>query len=91
MKKLMTAKKDIFDLRLARSANDLWPMLDQLYGSDPSFAAMRKHLLAEMRNAWEARPADLKSLDLERDLEPDWFQRPTMLGYVFSSTGLQAI
>ncbi|MCU0901352.1 MAG: alpha-amylase family protein, partial [Cypionkella sp.] len=31
----------------------------------------------------EARPADLKRLDLKRDLEPDWFQRADMAGYVF--------
>jgi hypothetical protein len=28
-------------------------------------------------------PDDLKWLDLRRDLEPDWFQRPDMAGYVF--------
>ena len=27
--------------------------------------------------------ADLKRLDLARDLQPDWFQRPDMAGYVF--------
>lgn len=79
----MTEIKDIFDLRLKRSANDLWPMLEQLYGAHPDYQAMRNDLLDEMRRAWKARSADLKNLDLERDLEPDWFQRPDMLGYVF--------
>lgn len=74
---------DIFDLRLARSASDLWPMLEALYGADARFPAMRSDLLDEMRKAWAARPADLKLLDLRRDLEPDWFQRPEMVGYVF--------
>jgi amylosucrase len=74
---------DIFDLRLARSASDLWPMLDALYGAHPDFAQMRSDLLAEMRKAWAQRPAYLKTLDLVRDLEPDWFQRPDMVGYVF--------
>lgn len=74
---------DIFELRLARSANDLWPMLDALYGADARYATMRETLLSEMRRAWKARPAELKTLDLRRDLEPDWFQRPEMLGYVF--------
>jgi amylosucrase len=31
----------LFDLRLARSAPDLWPMLDQLYGARPDYAAFR--------------------------------------------------
>lgn len=74
---------DIFDLRLSRSAADLWPMLETLYGHHPEYAAARETLLDEMRKAWSARPADLKTLDLQRDLEPDWFQRPDMVGYVF--------
>lgn len=79
----MHRQKDIFDLRLERSAADLWPMLDQLYSGDPRYSRMRKDLLAAMRNAWARRPADLKTQDLQRDLEPDWFQRPDMVGYVF--------
>lgn len=78
-----TREKDIFDLRLARSASDLWPMLETLYGDHPGYTGLRTALLAEMRKAWKQRPSDLKTLDLERDLEPDWFQRPDMVGYVF--------
>jgi amylosucrase len=78
-----TPDPDIFDLRLTRSAGDLMPMFDALYGSHPDHAATKAELLAEMRKAWKARPADLKLLDLRRDLEPDWFQRPDMVGYVF--------
>jgi amylosucrase len=74
---------DIFDLRLARSAPDLWPMLEALYGQHPDYAAFRDRLLRVLRGAWDARPADLRRLDLIRDLEPDWFQRPRMAGYVF--------
>lgn len=79
----MAESKDIFDLRLARSAPDLWPMLERLYGAEPGYAELVANLQAEMRSAWKARPTDLKTLDLQRDLEPDWFQRPDMLGYVF--------
>lgn len=78
-----TDTKDIFELRMSRSASDLWPMLDALYGTHPGHDALCKDLMTEMRRAWKARPADLKNLDLERDLEPDWFQRSDMLGYVF--------
>lgn len=77
------ASDDIFDLRLARSAADLWPMLDMLYGARPDYDAFRKKLLKALRAGWEARPADLRRLDLQRDLEPDWFQRPDRAGYVF--------
>lgn len=74
---------DIFDLRLDRSGSDLWPMLETLYGRHPDYEAACAELLKEMRKAWTQRPADLKTLDLKRDLEPDWFQRPDMVGYVF--------
>ncbi|MEY4871720.1 MAG: hypothetical protein RLZZ563_1050 [Pseudomonadota bacterium] len=77
------AEDDLFTLRLDRSAPDLWPMLDALYGHLPDYAAFRTALLKTLHKAWEDRPADLKRLDLKRDLEPDWFQRPDMAGYVF--------
>ncbi len=77
------AAKDIFDLRFDRSHADLWPMLEKLYGGHPAYDEFCQALTAEMRAAWKSRPADLKELDLKRDLEPDWFQRPDMLGYVF--------
>jgi amylosucrase len=77
------ATDEIFDLRLARSAPDLWPMLEALYGMRPDYPAFRERLLAVLRAGWAARPADLRRLDLQRDLEPDWFQRADRAGYVF--------
>ena len=74
---------EIFDLRLARSAADLWGMTDRLYAAHPDYPRVKAALLAAMRKAWADRPADLRRLDLQRDLEPDWFQRPGMAGYVF--------
>lgn len=79
----LPAASTIFDMRLARSAPDLWPMLEQLYGQRPDYDAFRAELEQVLREAWRTRPADLKRLDLQRDLEPDWFQRPGMIGYVF--------
>ncbi len=78
-----SAVDEIFGLRLERSNADLWPMLEALYGRHPDYDSFRERLLAAMRQGWAARPADLKRLDLKRDLEPDWFQRPDMAGYVF--------
>ncbi|MCU0904484.1 MAG: alpha-amylase family protein [Tabrizicola sp.] len=79
----MTAEDQLFDLRLARSAADLFPMLEALYGARPDYPAFREKLVKALRKGWADRPADLKRLDLQRDLEPDWFQRPGMAGYVF--------
>ena len=79
------AKPDdvIFQLRMARSAPDLWPMLTTLYGTDPGFDQFCQDLKTVLADGWKSRPADLKLLDLQRDLEPDWFLRPDMAGYVF--------
>jgi amylosucrase len=74
---------DVFDLRLARSAPDLWPMLEAIYGAHPGWESFQVDLLAALRQGWQDRPVALKRLDLQRDLEPDWFQRPDMAGYVF--------
>ena len=73
----------IFQLRMARSAPDLWPMLDALYGAHPAYDHFCHDLKAALATAWHGRPADLKLLDLKRDLEPDWFLRADMAGYVF--------
>jgi amylosucrase len=78
-----SADDEMFELRLARSAPDLFPMLEALYGARPDYPAFRDKLVKALRKGWNARPADLKRLDLTRDLEPDWFQRPDMAGYVF--------
>jgi amylosucrase len=74
---------DIFDLRLARSAPDLWPMLEQVYSAHPGYAAFQTALLKALRKGWADRPVALKRQDLIRDLQPDWFQQPRMAGYVF--------
>jgi len=77
------ADDEIFDLRLARSAPDLFPMLEALYGTHRDYPSFREKLVKALKKGWGDRPADLKRLDLARDLEPDWFQRPDMAGYVF--------
>ncbi|SFC85489.1 amylosucrase [Tropicimonas isoalkanivorans] len=75
--------RTLFDLRYDRSRADLWTMLDRLYGLHPDYPAFQKALDTALTRAWQQRPADLRLLDLKRDLEPDWFQRPDMAGYVF--------
>ncbi len=74
---------ELFHLRLERSRDDLHGMLGRLYGAHPDYTAFLAALDATLREAWRKRPQDLKWLDLRRDLEPDWFLRPGMAGYVF--------
>jgi len=76
-----SSSMELFEMRAARSADDLWPMLGQLYAGHPDHDRVCAALRDEMASAFRARPADLKRLDLQRDLEPDWFQRPNMVGY----------
>ncbi len=72
-----------FDVRVALWRPDLlrgiarvWPGLD-----GPGVAALADRLVAIARDGHAARPADLRALDARRLAEPDWFQRPGMLGY----------
>jgi amylosucrase len=62
---------------------DLFPMLEALYGAHPDYPRFRAAAQAAPAQGLGSAPADLKRLDLQRDLEPDWFQRPGMAGYVF--------
>ncbi len=73
----------MFALRLERSRDDLFGMLERLYGHRTDYAAFADDLTAALKAGWDARPERLKWRDMERDLEPDWFQRPDMNGYVF--------
>ena len=70
----------LFDLRWKRSEHDLLEPLRLLYGHRPEFEAKLKALLL---THWQQRPADLKDLDLQRDIEPEWFLSEKMVGYVF--------
>lgn len=71
----------LFDLRHKRSLDDLWPILEKLYGERQDYEAFCDALLAELQESWNLRSSELKMNDLERDLEPDWFQRSDMVGY----------
>ena len=73
----------LFDMRLERSRADLFGMLERLYGHRPDYERFTKDLVASLRGSWQDRPDRLKWRDMQRDLEPDWFQRPCMNGYVF--------
>jgi amylosucrase len=64
--------------RLDRWRPDLVTPLANLY-PDPESVAER--LLTIVEKAHAARPEELRDLDDQRLAEPDWFQRPSALGY----------
>lgn len=76
-------QKDLFKLRFARSVRDLFEPLADLYGEHPAYDRFRDDLIAALVEAQVQRPETLRLLDLRRDLEPDWFMREDMVGYVF--------
>jgi amylosucrase len=76
-------RQEIFNLRFARSVRDLFGPLEELYGHLPDYAGFCDGLIAALVAAEAERSEALASLDLKRDLEPDWFQRQDMVGYVF--------
>ena len=71
-------EQDLFGLRLRRWWPDLVTALAVVY-PEPGQVAMASATLAA--KAFAARDPDLKLLDLQRSLEPDWFQRPDVIGY----------
>ncbi|HSX66140.1 MAG TPA: alpha-amylase, partial [Nocardioides sp.] len=76
----MTATDMGFEDRLADLEPDLLATLARVYGADAAPAVART-LVGIARAAHDARPADLRELDAQRLREPDWFQRPSMVGY----------
>ncbi len=71
-------RREVFQARVNRWWHDLYDALDVVY-DDPLDVANNAVLSAA--RAFAARSDDLHRLDLRRGLEPDWFQRPGMLGY----------
>ncbi len=71
-------RQELFALRTRR----WWPdLVDGLRGVYDDPEAVGRRLLALAARAYAARPDDLHVLDLQRSLEPDWFQRPDVVGY----------
>jgi amylosucrase len=71
-------RRETFEARLARWLPDLEAAVRPLH-DDPGPVVAR--LVAVAAAAFAARDDDLHRLDLRRSLEPDWFQRPGMVGY----------
>ena len=73
---------ELFRLRLERWFQNLLDGLVPVYGDRDDFGPFMNRLVVLLARGHVARPGPLKSLDVARDLEPDWFQHESMLGYV---------
>ena len=82
-KDLAPHQEDVFRMRFRRSERDLFGPLQELYGAKPGYEQFCRDLVSALIRLQTERPDALRHLDLQRDLEPDWFQRQDMVGYVF--------
>ena len=78
-----TAPDHLFGLRWQRGARDLIGPLTRLYGATHDIPALMERLQALLAAHAARRPDDLRALDLERDIDPDWFLSQDRVGYVF--------
>ena len=76
------ADVELFVGRLARWWPDLESAWSRVYGPDARGARALHSLLHLQVDRYRERPATLRSLDLERADNADWFQDPSMIGYV---------
>ena len=73
---------EAFTARLARWWPDLVGGWSAVYAGHPAGASGLERLVRLLADRYHERSGELRSLDLERVLRPDWFQDPTMIGYV---------
>jgi amylosucrase len=76
-------ESEAFLLRLRRWWPDLWDGLRAPWADRRDRVDELVALVETLSSRWAARPADLRVLDRERLYHPDWFQDPSMIGYVF--------
>jgi len=74
---------DLFWLRVERWFEDARQPLIELYGGRPDARAQADAIFDCVVHGYLQRPEPLRLLDLERQMTPDWFERPSMIGYVF--------
>lgn len=73
---------DLFMLRLGRYFNDLYEPLSLVYGDRPDFQQHMEALGDIMVKNYVERSEELRLMDIEHHMTPDWFQHETMLGYM---------
>jgi amylosucrase len=73
---------DAFAVRFERFFTELRDPLFALYGGDPRFEAAWPRLLSVVASTAAGRSRELRMLDHEREVTPDWLQREQAVGYV---------
>jgi amylosucrase len=73
---------DLFVVRLRRWWADLVEGLRGPYGGRRDLDGLLERVAVLLAERYRERAEELKLLDLERSIRPDWFQDPGMVGYV---------
>jgi amylosucrase len=80
--RLGPAEADAFLTRLEQLSFDITGPLSQLYGDVVDVGSFATELVLDALAAAASRPAGLRRLDRRREIDPAWFQRSRMIGYV---------
>jgi amylosucrase len=80
--RLGPAEADAFLTRLEQLSFDIIGPLSQLYGDVVDVGSFATELVLDALEAAASRPAGLRRLDRRREIDPAWFQRSRMIGYV---------
>jgi len=76
------AEADAFLTRLDQLSFDILEPLGQVYGGVTDPGKLATDLVLDALGAAARRPAPLRLLDRRREIDPAWFQRSRMIGYV---------
>jgi amylosucrase len=76
------AEADAFLTRLEQLSFDILEPLGQVYGGVTDSEKLADDLVLDALNAAAVRPVPLRLLDRRREIDPAWFQRSRMIGYV---------
>ena len=80
--RLGAIEADAFLTRLDTLSADITEPLRQLYGDVTDASKLITGLVLDVLEAAASRPAELRLLDRRREIDPAWFQRSGMIGYV---------
>ena len=80
--RLGLAEADAFLTWLEQLSFDILEPLRQLYGGVVDVRGFATELVLDALRAAARRPAALRLLDRRREIDPAWFQRSRMIGYV---------
>jgi amylosucrase len=80
--RLGATEADAFLARLEQLSFDIVGPLSQVYGGVTDAGAFATDLVLDALRAAAERPAMLRRLDRRREIDPAWFQRSRMIGYV---------